>query len=103
MSKRSGASLCMYVEIHYNKLCLLSMLQTDVKGLPHFLLNQVLKRQTLALHHIKRQLISPQHSSSQDLSDDEDNGHLKTERKDSSKVETSFEEGMPTSHFIDHY
>lgn len=79
------------------------MFQTDTKGLPVFVMNQVLKRQTLSVHHIRRQLISPEQARRQDSSDDEENGQTitgNTKRKDSSKVE-SFEESVPTSQFTD--
>ena len=64
------------------------------------MLNQVLKRQTLAIHYIKRQLLPTQVEASQDSSDEEENGQSTFERKDSANVEISFEEGLPTSNFL---
>ena len=78
----------------------LSHFQSDIKGIPAFVLNQVLKRHFLAINYIKRQLVTPQLASTQDSSDDEEYGQSRIERKDSAEVELSFEEGLPTSNFI---
>ena len=46
------------------------------------------------------QLLPTQLASSQDSSDEEENGQPVIERKDSANVEMSFEEGLPTSNFF---
>ena len=75
--------------------------QSDVKGIPAIVLNQVLKRQSLALHYIKMQLVPTQLASSQDSSGEEENSEQSMiRRKASADVETSFEEGLPTSNFL---
>ena len=75
--------------------------QSDVKGVPAIVLNQVLKRQSLALHYIKMQLVPTQLASSQDSSGEEENSEQSMiRRKASADVETSFEEGLPTSNFL---
>lgn len=92
--------------VQYSKVekftCSLCLFQSDLKGLPAFFENQVLKRQTLAVHYIRKQLIRPQSTSSKDLSDDEEIGQTddsNLDRKYSSNVE--FEDEVPTSDFID--
>lgn len=71
-----------------------------MKGLPAFVLNQVLKRHTWAIHYIRRQLINPEETASENSSGDEDPkfGNTESDRKDS-----SFEDQVPTSHFTDNH
>lgn len=82
---------------------LYNVIQTEMKGLPTFVLNQALKRHTWAIHYIRRQLVNPQEPASQlDSSEDEDSNFGHTE-SDSDRKESSFEEQVPTSHFIDEH
>lgn len=67
------------------------------------MLNPLLKRQSLALHYIKKQLTSPQPASgTQDSSDEEESGRTMVGGKDSANARKSphFEEGLPTSNFL---
>ena len=77
------------------------MLQTDLKGLPVFMMNHVLKRHPLALHYVRRHL-TDQHADSHSpiVSDDEENTFATSKfgRKDS-----TFEEDVPAQHFIDEH
>lgn len=93
-------------------ITLVHIFQTDLKGLPIFIMNHVLKRHPLALHYVRRQLTyphavsythSPSHGSSDDI--DELEGIVgpavsKHEHKVKAASKT-FEEGVPTWHFID--
>ena len=72
--------------------------QCDTKGVPAIVMNQVLKRQSLALHYIKMQLVPTQLASSQDSSGEEEN-EQSIQRKASADV-PEFEEGLPTSNFL---
>ena len=64
------------------------------------MLNQVLKRQSLALHYIKMQLVPTQLASGQDSSGEEENNEQSMiQRKGSADVPV-FEEGLPTSNFL---
>lgn len=76
-----------------------------MKGLPIFVMNQILKRHPLALHYVRRQLTDSQDMSSvQDSSDDEENSELTMTGLHESKEKsfrTEFEEEVPTRHFID--
>ena len=76
--------------------------QSDTKGIPAVVLNQVLKRHSLALRYIKTQLLptAQQLASSMDSSDEEENGQGRIERKCSADVEVSYEDGLPTSNFL---
>ena len=74
--------------------------QSDAKGVPTIALNQVLKRQSLALHYIKMQLVPTQLASSRDSSGEEENSEQSTiQRKGLADVPV-FEEGLPTSNFL---
>lgn len=84
--------------------------QTDLKGLPIFIMNHVLKRHPLALHYVRRQLTDP-YAVSRNFSSNHDSADelevtvgmtaLKHDRnsKDGSRT---FEEGVSARHFIDH-
>ena len=73
--------------------------QCDTKGVPAVVMNQVLKRQSLALRYIKMQLVPTELASSQDSSGEEENEQSMIQRKGSADVPV-FEEGLPTSNFI---
>ena len=80
---------------------LLCQFQCDTKGVPVIVLNQILKRHSLALRYIKRQLLPTRLlSSSQDSSgEEEENEQSMIGRKGSADV-LVFEEGLPTSNFL---
>ena len=86
------------------------MFQTDLKGLPIFIMNHVLKRHPLALHYVRRQLTDPyavSHncSSNHDSADELDVtvGITASKHDHKSKdASRTFEEGVSARHFIDH-
>ena len=88
------------------------MFQTDLKGLPIFIMNYVLKRHPLALHYVRRQLTDP-HAVSHNCSPNHDSADdelevtvgLTASKHDHKAKDTStvFEEGVSTRHFIDNH
>lgn len=97
----------MYVNtfsVHHLQLLIL---QIDLKGLPIFIMNLVLKRHPYAVHYIRRQLIDPSlnkkpkeltrsgdSSQSPDLPED-----FAPESNDSG-LSDSYEQSIPIEHFL---
>ena len=92
-------------------MILFLLFQTDLKGLPIFMMNHVLKRHPLALHYVRRQLTDPRaqshvHSQSHDSCNDELEESITElslskhgyESRDTGR--TNFEEDLSTKHFF---
>ena len=84
------------------------LFQTDLKGLPVFMMNHVLKRHPLALYYIRRQLTEPMircHTHESPSEDEYDaNAELtisKCDNKAKYTSRTTFEEEVSARHFID--
>lgn len=89
------------------------MFQTDLKGIPVFMMNHVLKRHPLALFYVRRQLTDPEWSTSHvespthEFSDEEDveenlDGSVATKLDGKSRdtSRTKYEQEVSTQHFI---